>query len=315
LVVDLGQARLAKQRAHDVLDAAALAAAWSLEPGASNCLALATTAAQDVTTANNDSHATKVQGLSVEQSADGKTVTVGGEITINFGFARVLGSEFKSGKVTESSRAVLENIPEFTYTFVPLAVTDWQVQDVQPERQEVLRTPYWVRGGTEPGFAGQPNLYPITFGDSEYDPEVYESLLLGDSPAFPLATGSRAGSIRNDIVQATFDALTARVQGDSRGWIWWKGASNVDKATSKRIIIMPVVSYLDRNAIVGFAGFFVEDIRIDVDNTNPQIPQYKTDVYGRFVPGIVGRKSIRWMMQFWPDYDQTNLMYRVRLIK
>lgn len=313
LAVDLGQAHMAKQRLHDVCDAAALAAAWALEPSsAANSLAI--TAGQDIFGANNLSRKTKVLVPSVRPSPDGKTVTVGGEMKLDFGLARVLGSGFQSGVVRASAEAILENIPEFSYAFVPLAVTDWQIQDVQPDRQEHLGTPYWVPGGNEstvvPG--NQPGLYPITFGDGVYIPEVYQSMLLGNSAAFSLAAPSSVGSINNDIVQITYDALTARIQNDHHDWISWKAASDVDKATSQRLIIMPVVSYLNRNSVVGFTGFFVDFVTRDpIENTQ----LFRTNVHGRFVPGIVGRKSMRWMMQFAPDYDQQNLMYRVRLTK
>lgn len=334
LAIDLGQAHMAKQRLHDVCDAAALAAAWAIEfaGGEGDMQALALQAATEIFEANNPELAPPT--VAIATTAEGTTVTVSGSMTVDFLFASVLNPDLASGTITASSRALLEAIPKLKYQFVPLALSDWQIQPFRVENNgeppDHLRTPYWIQGTDEFGFANQPNLIPITFGNSSYVPETYADMLRGDDPAFQLVTGSGVRLIEKNIVDATCDALTARIQGDARTWGWWETASNLEKATSDRIVVLPVVDSQDITRIrqqieagvevdyeltlVGFAGFLITGVNTgSAPGADGRMQQW-TNVYGYFVPGTVGRKSIRWMEQF-ENYTQTNIMYRVRLIR
>ena len=327
LAIDLGQAHMAKQRLHDVCDAAAIAAAWALEPSASNSLALATAAAESIVEENNKTRTVKVTNPVVTPSDYGKTISVRGDINIVFGFARVLGDAFKSGTVSAESSAVLENEGCFTYRFVPLAVTDSLVKYLEPGEPVQLSTPFYTEAGV---FKQLRDLQPVIFGEGSFVEEDYASLLRGKREPFVLATkgdgetpppSSRVSPISIDATVLTCDNLgddlsTGRTYGDNWSWDTWRkpDITDLERSSSKRIVILPVVDREERTQIVGFAGFFIESVeRYDDRDPVTNEPRHCVDIWGRFVPGVVGRKSMRWMQPFAPDGP--NLMYRVRLIR
>ena len=324
LAVDLGQLHLARARAQHVCDASALGAAWYLEPSnAGISTDVASKTADRLAVANNELDKRTVldpvdgtEGVSLEL-VDSRSVKVEGRVNIEFGFAKILG--FNSSTVRVSATARLDGSTGFTYAFLPLAVDKNKVYlaadpdsviDPLPQR---LSTPFWE---IATGKSGNPNnLYPIVFPGDSYDPTAYENLLMGQGTELDLNKGSRVTTITNDVVSSIVDTLTGRILGDTWTWQTWNNATDKDKVTSKRIVVLPVT---EKNAngtfsVVGFTGFYVQEVKRYVD-PNKYIPaRHCADLYGYFVPGIVGSKSVRWLKPFPPD--QPNLMYRVRLTR
>jgi hypothetical protein len=329
LAVDLGWLRLGDARAQDVCDAVALGTAWLLEP--TDVAATAermSTAADALAIANNETDnrkllkpGTDTPGVTVT-SVLGKSVTLEGEVKVNFGFARIFGPEdkFKAARVKASSTAILESNKGFSYRFVPLAITKGLAGRYTPNpvtQNQRLFTKLWdmVTGAPDPG--NPSNLYPVELpGQSDY-----EDLLTGDKAPFTLKVGDRVTEIPADRSNETVDSLSRRISGDGSEWMTWEAAGDVEKAASKRILILPVVYGTSGSRaweIVGFAGFFVENVSFYYN-----LSEHGADLRGHFVPGVVGAQSIHWLLPYEGTdvmaspfaSERGNLMYRVRLKK
>ncbi|MBP6964478.1 MAG: hypothetical protein KBC96_08735 [Armatimonadetes bacterium] len=322
LAVDLGRLRLGQARAQDVCDAAALGTAWLLEPtDIESTVARISDTADELARANNQSDNRKVlkEGLDQEgvtvTRVEGKSVRLRGEVKVNFGFARILGPgpEFRTGRVGAGSKAILESARGFPYKFAPLAVTQMQVMD--PDfangRNQKLSSRYYKTDGTPDQIN---NLHPV---GAEAD---FASQLGVFGKEIALATRKQLPRIEKDMSAPIVSNLSERVNGDTWTWEQWSAASDDDKATSSRIVIMPVVD--NSMTVVGFTGFFVETVGLYVDTRNDR---HCAAVWGHFVPGVVGAtSSVHWLRPF-EDFDQPwlnpfqedmgNLMYRVRLSK
>lgn len=327
LAIDLGQLHIARARAQHVCDASALAGAWYLEPGQDDFnVGYVTETAQALARTNNESDNRKVlqttgtdadEGVTVTDIL-GKSITLEGAVKVNFGFAALLG--FDSSRVKASAKAMLDYNTGFAYTFLPLAVTDvfvlWGIPDPVSGNQK-LSTPWWDMASGAQG-TGNANLWPIVFPRSTYNLDYYRNLLTDSNEEVALAKGTRLDKITDDVAVATEQSLRTRVADDDWDWAMWNDAASEQKATSSRIVVLPIV-HQDTTAhtieIVGFAGFFIESVREFVDpNPAPHAPlRHRADLFGHFVPGIVGSKTVRWLKPFQPD--QANLMYRVRLTR
>ncbi len=312
LAVDLGRLQLAKQRAQHICDASAIAAAWQLEPAAVDLgAAAAETAAMDLADTNNQSAGSLVDAtVGVPEATDGvpgrRTITVYGQARVDYGFARLLGRQ--SGTVRARSTAALEPVNGFTYGFVPLAVTENKIRFIEPGSYEMLWTWYWNSSGGLDTLGQANNLYPIVFSDEAYDVKVYEDRLAGRSEPFALRIGRQYADITADVARSTCDSLNNRISDDMT-WDEWLSAGDTDRARCSRVVVMPVVRRTANNMmIVGFTGFFIESV--DYYELGGR---HCAQLFGRFVPGIVGSTSIRWMQPFAPDIGQSNMMYRVRL--
>lgn len=326
LVMDLSQLRIARQRAQHVCDASAMAAAWYLEPVDEAGRVAVTEAATELAATNNQSGNRKVlqpgrdtEGVGVE-FPDVKSVAVEGEVHVEFGFARLLG--FNSSRAKASATARLDANSGFEYRFLPLGVTDAQVLNQFPDPvtgNQKLSTPYW---DLSTGSIGQiSNLFPVVFPNSPYSRSAYQNLLTGTAEPCSLDTDSRVTGITDNVAAATTDSLNSRILEDGWSWSAWRDASDEQRATSQRIVILPVL-HRELNgslSVVGFTGFFVESV---VLYTDVRLNRHRADLYGRFVPGIVGTKSVRWLKPYEgtdpmlnPFKSEKNLIYRVRLTR
>jgi len=327
LAVDLGQLHIAKARAQHVCDASALAGAWYLEPSDSALTEqYVRETAQELAITNNQSDNRKVlqtatTGMNAEgvtvTSVLGRSITVEGQVKVNFGFAALLG--FDSSRVKASASAMLDDNLGFGYKFLPLAVTDnwvlYGVPDPVPPYNQKLSTPFWDVGTGS--LSPQPsNTFPIVLPGDMYSPGDYQAQLKGEGPELALRTGKPARAIGTDVAVLTRDTLKDRLPGVPQTWDAWNNASDEQKAASPQIVVLPIVRQdrLSRElSIVGFAGFFIESVSLYSYGIPNGSTWHRVDIRGRFVPGIVGSKTVRWLKPFQPD--TANLMYRVRLTK
>jgi len=202
LAIDLGQLYVARQRAQNVCDAAALAGAPFLT-GSSDCTALdgpAATAARKCAAANNETVSSwQLNGLQVTFPLEvfydydrdtpvpvelGEAIRAEGYVTVNFGFARIFGFDTKD--VAASATAVLgpaRRIP--SNPLIPISLSDQiSYQDYEfGHEYEFGVVPQW-----QEGFLGPGNWLSLRFeGDSgEKD---YINRLAGDSDPVAVSVG------------------------------------------------------------------------------------------------------------------------------
>lgn len=332
LAVDLGWLRLADARAQNVCDVVARGTAWLLEPTDDPALTRERMVgpADELAICNNDEGGAKVlkpgmdtQGVTITNVAS-KSVTVEGEVEVEFAFAGVFGTDpaYKSGRVRASATAALESVRKLEWEFVPLAITKNQALSYTPNLEthnQRLNTQYWDTRTGSPDPDQEWNLYPVEFpGESS----SYQEQLAG-AVTISLSVGTVLLRKPGDMSLITVESLQARIDGDPSNWAEWIGSmDDAQRTESERIVIMPVVASDTNLRVVGFAGFYIEQVQLYRPETD--LSKRCADLRGHFVPGIAGAKYIHWMKPYenpgnWLGNpyrsENGNLMYRVRLTK
>lgn len=266
LVIDLGRLYVAKQRAQNVADAAAIAAAWKLD-GTPDSLADAETEAGVIVAANNDANSSwTVTGHAVTTPTGytpGIAVQVTCQVPVVYGFAGVLGLPGKTVSATGvAERMGVQSI--VSLDLVPAAVSSTRFLNpdnpVAVGQYETIRFSHqldndWHTGGNWAHVAFNDDSSPHTLTARWAGTAEPVQVDLGSE--IPLDTDTRQGSTPQFIK----DGIDQRLEGEGdMTFAAWDAAGRPD---SKRLVILPIVEPADKPGqtaltVVGFAAFFLE---------------------------------------------------------
>lgn len=294
LVIDVGRLYVAKQRAQNVADAAAIAGAWLLN-GTTACEPTVETESQTVANANNAStDFWKVQptagGETVTvtfptsiQRADGTTtpvnegdaVRVDCKVNVNYGFAKIFGLLNSAPSAT----AIATRLISYKYPFAPWVVSEDTIENTSPGTEEVLKVV-----NNQDSFLGGGNFQCVAYqGDS--GGRDYRDRIAGDGAPIEVGIGDFALETEpGNMIGPTFQGLRDRLADsaytdDATAYTSWLASADADGTYDydSRIVMVPVVENVDVNGrneltVVGFAAFFIESFDKDTG-----------DVTGRFI--------------------------------
>lgn len=284
LAIDLGQLYIAKQRAQNVCDAAALAAIRHIDParlGVTRPIAIE--AAIDCALANNESGywkvfetGTQVEGVSVSFPAD-DSVRTDADVPIDYAFAGIFG--LKSGKAHAHAVARLMIVRSMSVDFIPLGVCQSVAQNLEFGEPTILKSDSWRKQGNTDSFIGPGNFAPLVLPGDKKGGKDYENRLSGakDDPV-TLSIGDELETKPGNMVGPTDKGVSDRIAGDEvytgtggeSAWDEWlrdyQTEGNTSFASSPRLVICPIIADPDPPlngrsgtvTVVGFAAFFID---------------------------------------------------------
>lgn len=332
LAVDVGQLFIARQKAQNTCDAAALAGIWDLVrtdlPSLSDRKAAATQTAIKTALGNNEvtnwrilipGSETPEEGISVEFPTtvqyddgtilnvnEGEAIRVRGEVLVNFGFARIFG--FDKKRVEASATAIAEQIKELCSPLkVPIGVSSLEIfnedgsVNVKFGTQETLRCTEW-----NGGFLGPGNYLSLRLDEADSGAKDYRMRLAGDKPTVCLSTEepnntctTEPGKMGNATYTGIMDRLAKEevYTNDDTAWAEWTADFNPETGMyphTWRIIILPVL--LDFEGIDDISGSkevtIVGFIGFFIEKATHD-GQDKGLIIGRFIQGaVIGDKFI-----------------------
>lgn len=334
LSIDLGQIYIARQRAQNVCDAAALAGVAYLDPNKAESQSIVTLNAGDCAVANNEDNHWRVclpnsetEGVAVS-FPDAYTVRCDGAVKVNYAFAGIFG--LNNRMVNAHAVARLENVSKVNYALVPLAVTDTIVSNLAFGQEQALKTDMWQPG--QDAYVGSGNFSVLNFpGDS--GGADYKRRLSGENTdEVEIAVGDMINTKPGNMTGPTERGLIERVQSDTvftndatafDSWsASWDGAT-MEFADTPRLIIMPVIKdplgtiqgRSEPVEIVGFAGFFIESAKsVKIDDPGGKGKVETVQITGRFVACALGADAVNWLWWMGPG-TSPNLVVHARLVE
>lgn len=340
LVTDIGMLYIAKQRAQNVADAAALAGAWVMN--GSDDEADANSEAQQIASDNNKNghftvyNASGTPGITVEcpyiYTDDGNqfdAIKITCNAPVKYGFGRAIRD--KEGKPLEGSSPRAETIvirplvTTFSYGFVPWVVADtsiWNTTANPPALITNLGDQHTLKV-TNPkdvdNFIGSGNFLCVSYpGDS--GAKDYENRIAGRGSPVTLITDApmdlwtKPGNMTGPTDKGIQDRLSqdTHFTDNATAWSQWLSTYDSESGTytdTPRIVITPIVkdpggdlSGHKQLTVVGFAAFFIESYS-----------KKDEQVVGRFLSATTYGDIIRW--GFGSFGDETNLLSTIRMVK
>lgn len=332
LVIDLGRLYAAKQRAQNVADAAAIAAAWKLD-GSAASLPLAEAEAAVIASANNaGTPSWAVDGLTVSFPAgydEGSAIQVECGVPVTYGFARIMGhTAGRANALAIASRIAAGGL---SYPLFPTVVADSNIWDADGvpihEIGGESLTMKVVNPKDADNFVGPGNFLCAAF-DGEKGADIFRDRVMGvaddvelDLDAeVPLGVETEPGNMSGPTEQGMLYRLAQdTVYTDNEtafdDWMADYEATGVYQNTP-RLIIVPIVEDPGGNlagrkslTVVGFAAFFIEDF----EYADKQDDNYGK-IIGRFVSAVTVEDAIRWEMNVFGSTTGT-LTTGVRLVE
>lgn len=324
LAIDVGQMYIARQRAQNVCDAAALAGVAYLDPGNLQVSRpVAAENANDCALGNNEQGqwkayqpGTETEGVAVS-FPDSTSIKAEADVKVEFLFAPVLPSDFAMTRVKAHAVARLETVQELEYPFLPLAITQEIVKNLSFGQDQALKTDRWQAG--EDAFIGSGNFSPLQLDENG---NLYKERLAGfdnkgeEPPPISLAVGERVDVMTGNKIGPTSQGIKARVESDKvftdnlTAWDLWKQTwdpINMTYTPTPRLVLLPVIITpnppLNGGSgtveIAGFAAFFIERAtevkeRNDVSGKLEEWVQ----IEGKFVEAAIGADALQplWWM-------------------
>ena len=327
LVVDVGRLCVARQKAQNVADAAALAAMRKLD-GTPACEDLACMAAREIGLANNmrspywivepvrsgDDTVTvtfpkgNIQATDgrVIQVKDGQAVRVECRSPVTYGFGRIFGSLSGSGRA--AAVAVRKKTDYLTLKLAPWCVSDtslWSQDPVtgalQPKVVIGQQMPLKITNPSNPGsFIGPGNFLAVAYNGST-GAGAYEDNLAGAGLVVTITVGLTLSELNvvtqpGNIAGPTKKAIDRRATGDTWTFDAWKlqGEQTGRYPGSLRVVVLPIIADPAQPLggrkpldVAGFAAFFVETY-----------DEKTTTVYGRFVSAIDKAGRLLWGLDY-----------------
>jgi hypothetical protein len=286
VVVDIGRVYVARQRAQNVADAAAIAGAWKLD-GTVACEVPARVEAVDVAGLNNDKIA---EGLSrpvwqVEptiegdntvtvsfpttiERADGTTITcnpgdaiqIDCKVNVDYGFARILGFQSHDPNAT----AVATRLLRLCYDLVPWVVCIDDVDATSPGQVMTLKVV-----DNQESFLGGGNFQAISYmgdrGGDDYRDRICGGAIcvdVGSTMDVYTEPGNMIGPTRQGLQCRLQMSLYGNGQEEYERWV------NEGQPNDSRIVTVPIVACLAINGrnpldVVGFGGFYINHFDSD----------------------------------------------------
>jgi len=341
LAIDLGQLYVARQKAQNTCDAAAIAGMMRLavlNEDLGTRMAAASARAQETAAGNNevtnwrtlvpgtDEYGIEVTFPTTVTADDGtiyavepgNAIRTEAEILVNYGFARIFGQT--SRRVKASATAVVETSRGVCADMIPIVVSDLLIlgtpdnpDPINFGDQYVLHEPSWKEG-----FLGPGNYLSIRLGDDSGAAD-YRARLAGNKDIVCLGTepptmlDTEPGFMGNP----TYRGIKARLAketvytNDQTAWTDWLSGYNPETGkfpSTWRTVVVPIIKDNPEAVngqkpveVVGFAGFFIEW----VDRNG--------DIYGRFIQGVANGDTIQWLFPT-GEATQVQTLKSVRLI-
>lgn len=332
LAVDVGQLFIARQRAQNVCDAAALAGIWDLVRtdllSLNDREAAATQTAIKTALGNNELTNWRIlipdseppeEGISVEFPTavqydngtslnvnEGEAIRTTGEVLVNFGFARIFG--FDKKRVGASATAIAEQLKELCSPLkVPIGVSNLEIFNedgsvkVEFGTQRILRCTTW-----DGGFLGPGNYLSLRLDESDSGAKDYRLRIAGDKPTACLSTEEPDNTCTTEpgkMGSVTYTGIMDRLAkeeiytNDDTAWEEWTADFNPETGmypNTWRIVILPVL--LDVPGVDDISGSkevtIVGFIGFFIEKAT-NIGQDKGLIIGRFIQGaVIGDKFI-----------------------
>ncbi len=332
IAIDIGQLFIARQKAQNICDAAALAGIWDLVrtdlPSLSDKEAAAIQTAQRTAEGNNELTNWRIlipnseppsEGISVEFPTsvkyddgsvlavnEGEAIRVEGEVLVNFGFARIFG--FEKSKVKASATAIAEQVKELCSPLkVPIGVSNLEIFNedgtvkVPFGTQRILRCTNW-----DGGFLGPGNYLSLRLDESDSGAKDYRLRLAGDKPTACLSLEEPDNTCTTEpgkMGSVTYTGIMDRLAkeevytNDETAWEEWTADFNSETGlypNTWRIVILPVL--YDVEGIDDIQGSkevtIVGFIGFFIEKATNQ-GQDKGLIIGRFIQGaVIGDKFV-----------------------
>lgn len=285
LAIDLGQLYIARQRAQNVCDAAALAAIRHIDPARLDVTRpIATQVAMDCALANNQSGYWKVfqtgaqaEGVSVSFPSD-DSVRADADVPVDYAFAGIFG--LKSGKAHAHAVARLTIVRSMRLPFIPIGVCQSIAQNLEFGEATILKSDTWRKQGNNDSFIGPGNFAPLVLPGDKKGGKDYEDRLSGDKDdPVTLNIGDEIETKPGNMVGPTNKGVSARIKKDTvytgtggeSAWDEWlrdyQTEGNTSFSTSPRLVVCPIIADPDPPlngrsgtvSVVGFAAFFIDN--------------------------------------------------------
>lgn len=300
LAVDVGRLYVARQRAQNVVDAAAVAGAWRLLfvgdlPPSSGVVQAVTASANRVGVAN-DSAAWPVQNLAVTVVSRrvrlddgtyrpmypaGNSLEVNCRVPVQYTFAQIFG--LTNSWASAGAVAVRISTQKLKSRFVPWAVP-YGAGDLQ-SRIGLLTTLKIAEPARRTGL-GSSDLFCVDYPGSDYQIQIEGN---GIEVAMDVQDYTKTYSLypaSMSLAQETLEGIANRISADSLTFDAWKSQGFPD---TQRLVLMPVLqdpAGASATWLHGYAGFFIEG--------EPAMVDGEVQVTGYFVAPVVSGGVVRW---------------------
>ena len=331
LVIDLGGLFLAKQRAQNDADAAALAGGRLLD-GTSSSTSASQAEAVSIVTANNTANpnwavdsttvefptSVELPGGTVETVDLGSAISVRCEVPYTYKFARIFGAD--SGRAGAEATAMLRIVDSLSYPFVPWCVPESRIFDDDFPNVGEQMTLKVTDHSAEDAFIGPGNFLCLDFGSGA---NTYKEYVEGsNSEPFTLGIGDLVPPKPGNMPNLTQKYVQRRINSDDvftnddTAWDEWlaTGATDGTYAETPRIIVVPVIEDPDPFGgasqdlvIAGFAAYFIESSAYDKDTG--------INVTGRFITATQTGEELKFGLTVIAEGEYSSLITSIRLVK